>query len=205
MNRKERFRDAMDTIDRIERETAQLREATRRAESIKHGIDPDNFFQSGGNWELNQAIFEIQNQSVRHLDAQRKHQRELFYSQISFDDFIENDSQAIDVILDLLEIAHTSLAGRGIKLFCYPHFHLLILSAVQIQRLQQLTLYHCQQGADETLLGWLAQIMEKHCNDEIRPKLHALAQETADFQVRERAEFVLRVMDMLVARRGKEI
>jgi hypothetical protein len=203
MNRKERFLSSLEKIAKLDQEIYRVQKETSRSEMRKRGIDPDNYTGLDVDRQAVNASYELGRKAVEPMRAEREKYAAQFFSQVPVDDFLESDPQAIDIALDILEL--TPYIHNVIHLTCYYYhnFYLLKLNQNHIQRLQQLTLLHCHQETREDLLGNMAQIMELHCNDDIRPKLNALTQDDSFPLVQKQAKFVLGAMDMLAAHRER--
>jgi hypothetical protein len=192
MNSKKRYRDLMERIRHSHQEFSEVWNKVRTAELHKRNIDPagDLWDRIEEVWEANGVAYE----AARPQSDRRDEFLSILFEELPFEELLEGKPEAIDTILDFLEIDVLAFRCGYAKQWCYRKLKSLPLNEKQIQRLRQLIIDICQCSGQRQELKELARLMIKLADKPLIENLQYLADKHENKYTRQKAQRVLQVV-----------
>jgi hypothetical protein len=194
MNRKKRYHDLMERIRDSHQEFSAVWNRVKAEELRKRGLEPGDDIWIGDRmekvWEANGVAY----QAARPQSDRRDEFLTILFDELPFEEFLEDKPEAIDAILDFLEIDVLAFRCGYAKQWCFHNLKSLTLNQKQKMRLQQLTIAMCQYKGQREELRELARLMIPLADTALIQQLHDLAESGDNEYVRRKAERVLKVV-----------
>jgi len=178
----------MERIRETHQEFTEVWNSMRTAELRKHGIGPD--YRMEIVWEANGVAYK----AARPQSDRRDEFLSILFDELPFKDFLEGKLEAINSILDFLEIDVLAFRCGYAKQWCFHKLKVLPLNEKQIVRLRQLVVAMCQYKGQREELRELARLMIKVADKPLIKDLQGLTRNGDNEYVKQKAERVLNVI-----------
>lgn len=195
MSTKKRYRDLMERIRQSHQEFTEVWNRVRTTELLKRNIDPRD--DSLANQERMEKIWKangVAYETARPQSDRRDDFLSILFEELPFEDFLEGRTEAIDAILDFLEIDVLAFRCGYVKQWCYHKLKSLPVNQKQTERLRRLALDLCQCSGQRRELRELARLLIKLADKPLLQELRLLADEPENKYTRQKAQRVLQVI-----------
>lgn len=179
-------------VRRLHQEFSDVWNRTRTAELLKRNIDPDRgwWYRTAELLEANGLAYE----AARPQSDSRDEALSILFDALPFEGFRKGEPEAIDHMLDFLEVDVPAFRCGYAKQWCYRWLKSLRIDPNQAQRLRQLTLAVCQCSGQRQELRDLARLMIKLADEPFVRALRDLAEKHKNEYTRQKAKRVLQVV-----------
>lgn len=193
MSDKKRYRDLMEKIDRSHQDFTEVWNRIRSAELRKRNIDDNDFRVSGSYekiWDANGVAYD----AASPLSDKRDEFLAALFKELPFEKFLEGKPEAIDSILDFLEIDVRAFRCGYVKQWCFRKLKYLPLNQKQIVRLHEIMLAACQEKGQRGEMRDLVRLMIKIADETLVQELQRVVRIDADKYVKWKAERALKII-----------
>ena len=193
MSDKKRYRDLMEKIYHSHQEFTEVWNRVRSAELRKHDIDDNDFRMSGSYeriWDANGVAYD----AARPQSDKRDEFLSVLFNELPFEMFLQGKPEAIDSILDFLEIDVLAFRCGYTKQWCFRKLKSLPLNQKQIARLCQLLLNMCDYSGQREEMKELIRLTIRFADEILVQDLQRVARIGRNKYVRQKAERALKVI-----------
>lgn len=184
----------MERIRQSHQEFTEVWNRVRTAELRKHGINPDDDILISNRmeqvWEANGVAYK----AARPQSNRRDEFLSVLFDELPMKEFLEGKPEAIDAILDFLEIDVLAFRCGYAKQWCFHKLKSLSLNQKQIIRLRQLLVNICQYKGQREEMRELVRLMIKYANETLVQELQSVASTSDDEYIKQKAARALKVI-----------
>lgn len=194
MNRRNQYRELMEQIRDAHQEFSRVWNEVRASELNKRGIDSvENLVKTNRYeklWEANGVAYK----KAQPYSDMRDQYSVALYEVIPFKEFDEGHHEAIDAVIDFLEVNVLAFGCGYVKQECLHTLKRLPLDDEQSQRLRRLMVDMCQWKGNRRELRELARLMIRLADKSLIEDLRKLVSTSENKYTRRKAERALQII-----------